>query len=156
MRDIANAIPEVEMLLALAPEELASKLLFFVRIRFKGTMFHPNSLYRELWETFGMHQVAYPPDRAEDLHLAPVEAWSWLEAQGLIVPAADTNGQRGWRLLSRRARSMENESGYTGFRVARLLPRELLHPKIATPVWLAFMRGDYDQAIMNAMKAVEV
>ena len=52
MREIANTIPDVDMLLALAPEELAAKLLFLVRTRFKGTMFHPNNLYRELWETF--------------------------------------------------------------------------------------------------------
>jgi hypothetical protein len=33
-----------------------------------------------------------------------VEAWAWLEAQGLLVPAGDTNDRNGGRVLSRRAR----------------------------------------------------
>ena len=40
--------------------------------------------------------------------------------------------------------------------VARLLPRESLHPRIANKVWSAFMRGEFDVAVFQAMKAVEV
>src|SRR5258708_25631 len=34
--------------------------------------------------------------------------------------------------------------------------REILHPKIAEPVWHAFLRGEFDVAAFQAMKAVEV
>jgi uncharacterized protein (TIGR02391 family) len=37
-----------------------------------------------------------------------------------------------------------------------MLPREALHRRIADKVWMAFMRGDYDVAAFQAMKAVEV
>jgi uncharacterized protein (TIGR02391 family) len=58
--------------------------------------------------------------------------------------------------LSRRARAMENETDFASFKMARLLPRELLHSQFAESVWLAFMRGEYDVAVFQAMKAVEV
>ena len=37
-----------------------------------------------------------------------------------------------------------------------MLQREVLHPKIADKVWMAFMRGEFDVAAFQAMKAVEV
>jgi uncharacterized protein (TIGR02391 family) len=73
-----------------------------------------------------------------------------------VVPVAGPNGQNGWRRLSRRARRMESEADFTSFRIARLLPREILHPKIADPVWRAYMRGEFDVAVFQAMRAVEV
>ena len=51
---------------------------------------------------------------------------------------------------------MKNEADLTSFKIATLLPREILHPKIADQVWLAFMRGEFDVAAFQAMKAVEV
>jgi uncharacterized protein (TIGR02391 family) len=37
-----------------------------------------------------------------------------------------------------------------------MLPRRALHPRIESAVWLAFMRGEFDVAVFQAMKAVEV
>jgi uncharacterized protein (TIGR02391 family) len=51
---------------------------------------------------------------------------------------------------------METEADFTSFKIARLLPREILHAKIADPVWGAFLRGEFDVAAFQAMKAVEV
>jgi uncharacterized protein (TIGR02391 family) len=36
------------------------------------------------------------------------------------------------------------------------LPKEQLHPLIATKVWATFLRGDYDTAVFQAFKEVEV
>lgn len=58
--------------------------------------------------------------------------------------------------LSRRARAMESEADFKRFKVAYLLPKEILHAKIADPVWRAFMRGEFDVAAFQATKAVEV
>ena len=88
--------------------------------------------------------------------MAVREAWAWLEAQGLIVPAEDINGQNGWRVLSRRARRFENEAEFTDYKVARVLPKELLHPSISKTVWLSFMRGAFATAVFEAMRAVEI
>jgi uncharacterized protein (TIGR02391 family) len=45
---------------------------------------------------------------------------------------------------------------FNSFKTARLLPRDILHPKIADTCWRAFMRGEFGIAAFQAMKAVEV
>jgi uncharacterized protein (TIGR02391 family) len=72
------------------------------------------------------------------------------------IPTPDTNGASGWRLLSRRARKIETEAEFADYKIARLLPKEILHPRMADRVWGAFVRGEYDGAVFQAMKAVEV
>lgn len=37
-----------------------------------------------------------------------------------------------------------------------MLPKRMLHPVIAQKVWATFLRGDYDTAIFQAFKEVEV
>jgi uncharacterized protein (TIGR02391 family) len=96
----------------------------------------------------------YPYQYREQVGLALSEAWSWLEAQGLLVPAP--NQQQGFRVMSRRAKAFADSRDFTNFAVARRLPKEALHPRFANTVWQAFMRGEYDVAAFQAMKAVEV
>ena len=79
--------------------------------------------------------------------------FSWLIVQGLAVPSS---GQPHFLQLSRRGRKVKTESDFASFKIARLLPREILHPRIAEPVWHAFLRGEFDVAAFQAMKAVEV
>jgi uncharacterized protein (TIGR02391 family) len=101
-------------------------------------------------------QLPYPRQRKDEIELALSEAWAWLEAQGLVLPDADINGRNGWRRLSRRAQRFQNESEFARYAVARMLPKEALHSKISETVWMAFMRGEFDVAVFQAMKAVEV
>ncbi|MFM0367049.1 TIGR02391 family protein [Paraburkholderia sediminicola] len=152
MLELPTAIPDVEVLLALEPEELAAKVIFLLRARAEAT-FNFGNLRMEL----GMAgRVGYPPERLVEVDLALAEAFAWLEAQGLVVPAEGMSGNNGFRHLSRRAQRFENEAAFTDYRTARLLPKELLHPAIATTVWLSFMRGAYPTAVFEAMRAVEI
>jgi uncharacterized protein (TIGR02391 family) len=110
-----------------------------------------------LWElSYHNNQLPYPRDKRSQITLALTEAWAWLNAQGLLVPASGENGKNGWKVLSRRARNMETEADFASFTVGRLLPKDVLHPKIAEAVWGAFMRGAFDVAAFQAMKGVEV
>lgn len=164
MMEIAWEIPDVAVLLALTPEELAAKLLFTMRKRGEdpqrksmsgqGEMFHFSDVTSDLWNT--RPPAPYPRDKQKEVDLAFAEAWAWLEAQGLLIPSPDDNGRNGWMVLSRRARAMESHAEFADFKTARLLPKEILHPRIADRVWGAFMRGEYDSAVFQAMKAVEV
>jgi uncharacterized protein (TIGR02391 family) len=159
MNELARAIPDVETLLALEPEELGAKLLFLLRKRsFSTNMFLPSNLNAEPWPSSSVpgERTPYPRDRRGAIDLALMEAWAWLGAQGLIVPAPDTNGHNGWRVLSRRAKRFENEAEFTQYAVARMFPKQALHQRIADKVWMAFMRGEFDVAAFQAMKAVEV
>lgn len=156
MIELSRAIPDVEVLLSLEPEELGAKMIFLLRQRFGGAMFHPNNLVNELWSQGLSGNPQYPFQRQREVSIAVMEAWGWLEAQGLVVPEPDINGQNGWRVLSRRARKFENEAEFANYALARRLPKETLHPRISENVWMSFMRGDFDTAAFQAMKAVEV
>jgi uncharacterized protein (TIGR02391 family) len=155
MLELPTAVPDVEVLLALEPEELAGKMLFLLRARAQP-MCHVGTLRSELWSQALSGRPQYPQNRREEVDLAIAEALAWLEAQALIVPAEDPNGQNGFRHLSRRARRFENEAAFIDYRTARLLPKDLLHPVIATEAWLSFMRGAYPTAVFEAMRAVEI
>jgi uncharacterized protein (TIGR02391 family) len=155
MIQLPQAIPDADVLLSLSPEELAAKMLFLVRQRGEAR-FHPESMKNELWGDHGRGLRGYPRGRKDDIELAVSEAWAWLLAQGFILPEEWINGVNDYRRLSRRARSMESEAEFASFQIARLLPREILHPKLADSVWRAFMRSEFDMAVLHAMKSVEV
>lgn len=152
MLQLVQAIPDYKVLLALEPEELAGKLLFLMRQR--GGGIHGGNFENELYGIGGT--AGYPRERMGEIGLAFAEAWAWLEAQGLLVPAEGMNGQNGWRRLSRRAQRMESQTDFASYRTARLLDRERLHPSISESVWRSFMQGQFDVAAFQAMKAVEV
>ena len=113
MIELFRAIPDVDVLLALRPEELGAKLLFLVRQLERDRSINPANYLSEV-SGQGGSAPAYPRDRLADVELACVEAWSWLLAQGLIVPEPGSSGNNGWRQLSRRARTFENEEDFTG------------------------------------------
>jgi hypothetical protein len=142
---IAQLIPDVGVFLALEPEELGARLLFLIRkrLRFDGDMFWPASFENELWELQLRGEQTYPRQQRAAIALAFSEAWAWLEAQGLIVPAPDENGRNGHRLLSQRAKRFESEAEFAQYAFARMLPKDSLHPKISQTVWMAFMRWDW-------------
>ena len=152
MIELPTVIPDIEVLLELEPEELAAKVIFLLRTRADAS-FNLGNLRMELEYSA---QPGYPRDRLKEVDLALAEAFAWLEAQGLVVPAEGMSGTSGWRNLSRRARRFENEAAFADYRTARLLPKDLLHPAIATTVWLSFMRGAYPTAVFEAMRAVEI
>lgn len=157
MYELGQAIPDPEVLLNLTPEELGGKLLFLLRRRQQPVnKWSPFNLANELWHpSRGGQPEPYPHQLKERIVLALAEAWAWLQAQGLLVPSVDSRGD-GWYQLSRRALSFENSTDFGRFAVARTLHKEALHARITDSVWMAFMRGEFDVAVFQAMKAVEV
>jgi hypothetical protein len=151
MYELLREIPDVFVLLALELEELAAKMLFLLRKRGSPSA-TLNNLEIELWPSGYVppNQPAYPREKRDQVALALSEAWAWLDGQCLIVPASSANGQNGWRVLSRRARKMETEAEFASYKVARLLPKEVLHLKISDRVWGGFTRGDFDGAAFHA------
>lgn len=158
MREVAAEIPDVDVLLRLAPEELGAKLLFLVRKRGQHVnKFSPYNFTLELWQPNSLlgYSPPYPTQFRDQITLALAEAWGWLVAQGLLVQAIDASSP-GWYQLSRRALAFEDPKDFAKFAVARMLPKEALHPRIANSAWLGFMRSEFDTAVFQSMKAVEV
>jgi uncharacterized protein (TIGR02391 family) len=163
MYELSQSIPDAQVLLAMEPEELGAKILFLLRKRSGNTIrpqqpFLFSNLLIELWPQHGMHgqQPPYPRQRQDEIDLALAEAWAWLTAQGLLVPAPASSGGLEWRVLSRRARRFEDETAFAQYAAARMLPKDALHPRISNTVWSAFMRSEFDVAVFQALKTVEV
>jgi uncharacterized protein (TIGR02391 family) len=60
------------------------------------------------------------------------------------------------RLASRRGARLKTAADVAAYRHASLLPRGLLHPALSGKVEAPFIRGDYDTAVFQAFKEVEV
>lgn len=150
MKKLKQVIPDVDVLLALEPEELGAKILFLLRQEMSEQRKY-SFLLGQLLE-----DLPYPKEQMDKVEEALGESWAWLEAQVLLIPAVGTNGQNGWRRLSRRAKSFDNEDDFIKFTAAASLPKEILHHSIAQKAWLAFIRGDFDVAVFQSMKQVEI
>ncbi len=144
------------MLIALAPEELGGTLLKLARSNQQNGMFHPgNSASTYLGGSVATPVPSTYRKHEAEIELALAEAWNWLLVTGLIVPAPGSNGQNGWMVLSRRARALVENDSFQGFKEAAAFPKQMLHPLIADKVWLLLARGDLDEAVFAAFKAVE-
>jgi len=153
-RPLKDMVPTPEILLALPAEELAMYLLQVgvTHAQGRGT-FHPQSITYDV--SGGLHGPTNP-QLQEQVDYAMAEGWQWLRVTGLLIPDLGMNGNNGWVLLSRRGRKVLEESTFAEFRAALNFPKELLHPSIREKVWLALVRGDLDEAVFAAFKAVEV
>lgn len=158
MYELAQIFPTADALLALEPDALGVKTLALLSKRPPNQnqgMFHPHNLILELWAPMPGRQSPFPQNKRADIDLAITEALAWLEKETLLVPAPD-NGQYGWRVLSRRARTYVPDADTTKRSAPITFPKEVLDPRLLEKAWPAYMRTDFDNAAFEAMKAVEI
>ena len=85
---------------------------------------------------------------------ACMEAWAYLEREGMIAyRPGDTHG---WIFVTRRGHELASRPRFAEFRKVSSIPKQLLHPSIADKVGGQFIRGEYDTAVFQAFKEVEV
>ena len=140
-------IPDVDALLALAPEELAGVVLQHLAST-GGSELHAGNF------TLQHNVEGYPRERQGQAQEALMEAWVWLEREGLLAPTP--GGTNGWVFLTRRGKQLANPVAFDAYQKSNLLPKERLHPVIAQKVWATFLRGDYDTAVFQSFKELEV
>jgi len=147
-------VPTAEDLLALEPEELAGVVLEYLNSHASQEIqaYLDRSVFTEDYN----HKIldGYPLEYKEKIQQALVEAWVWLEREILIAPKPGINSD-GY-FITRRGQRLKKASEVKAYRQSNLLPKNLLHPVIAQKVWSAFLRGDYDTAVFQAFKEVEV
>jgi uncharacterized protein (TIGR02391 family) len=150
---ICDIIPDPDILLSLQPEDLAGVVLEFL-----------NSLDPRAAESvLSAHNFTcdprafggYPEAKKDEILKALMEAWIWLEHEGLLAPKPRSFNE-GWVFITRRGRQVMNRQGLERYRNSNLLPKQMLHPVIAQKVWSAFISGDYDNAVFLAFKEVEI
>ena len=157
-------LPDAEQLLSLQPEELAEPLL----ISLDGSDYiDPFTIIsieplRRCVQTQPSVRERYPDEHNDQILFALMESWQWLEREGFVVPRP-TNlsegtsvGGRVTYFVTRRGKAIETSEALEVYRKGNLLPKRQLHPTIAQKVWSLFLRGDYDIAVLQAFKEVEV
>jgi uncharacterized protein (TIGR02391 family) len=146
---LKSALPDPEVLLSLTPEELAGVLLPILSCQ-GGNL----SAYNFVNELHQMQEV-YPRTHVNGIGKAIMEAWTWLMTQGLLAP--DPRQSSGdWVFVTRRGAEIADPAAFEAFRKSSALPRTLLHPIVAEKAWPNFIRSDYDTAVFQAFKEVEV
>lgn len=155
MSTLISLIPDVDVLIALAPEELAAIVLQLANEHKQNNQIHPQALLNQISGSPGVSE-GYPQNKRKDAELAFCEAWNWLTVQGLLISDLGPNGNNGWMRLGRRAADLLNRQSFESYARSVAFPRSLLHPSIAESVWLDIVRGDLETAVFKAFKAVEI
>ena len=156
MATLDQLLPDVEVALALPPEELAVFVFEVAKSQMQNGAVHSDNIVI-------VHQALGPGSGTQSPYIlkerqvqqAVSEAWNWLRVQGLFVPQPGMNGSNGWCILSRKGAAIKDREGFDKLRAASTFPKQLLHPAIADKVWLDLMRGDLADAVFVAFRTVE-
>jgi len=149
MAGLVDFFTDAEAFLVAGPEDLGPVLLRLIQGERQAKV-HESAFLTPLWNG---NRAGYPYHKKETVERAFVEAWQWLQNEGLLIPAPGSNG---YYCLTRKGAALRNNADLDAYRHGNLLPTALLHPKLAEKVLPMFMRGDYDVAVFQAFKEVEV
>lgn len=144
--------PPPEVVLQLNPEELAIPLLkcliHLEEAKDDNNLIRGNFVGLVLNENFGGEQ---------NIEVAKVitEAWLWLEREILIAPRPEF-GAGSIIYVTERGKKLSEQSDIKTYIRSNLIPRGVLDPRLASKVQHLFIRGDYDIAVFQAFKEVEV
>ena len=154
---ISALIPNVEDLLALEVEEVDGILLLHL-LSF-GTESGDGRVSRGGISQYNFFNILYQrPEystQKEEVSKALMEGWNWLAREGILIPDARQT-QSPWFFVSRRAKRLQSRDDFAAYRHASLLPKGNLHELIAAKVYPAFLRGEYDTAVFQAFREVEI
>jgi len=150
MTTLYDLIPDADSVLALEPEELAGVGLELIMSGSPNgsSRLHPTSFTHP--DTLGPFQE----HKRSQVEYAMAEGWNWLVREGLIAPKpGDTFG---WHFVTRRGMQLKNRAGVAAYTNSVQLPRAILHAELVKSCWPAFMRGEYDTAVFQAFRELEV
>jgi uncharacterized protein (TIGR02391 family) len=148
--------PSIEQLRA-APELEIERNLLRCIVEYCANGMHPmitrDAIPTLLLEADG---YAYSVQTKSDLERVIARAWKGLEDGGLIEEPDSHNGKNGYRVPSAKGKSAHAATDYMGVRMRTKFTREMFHPGLPDAAWNAFSVGDYDTAIFEAFKSLEV
>ena len=143
--------PPIETILDMEPEELAPVILKHLSV--SGM------------QNFNMHNFTIGTDQnfvswagqdnllREKILKRFIVAWRWLERELFIAPQP---GNIDWTFITPRGQEILDSQDFETYRKGELLPSDGLDPILVRKVKQAFIRGDYDTAIFQAFKEVEI
>jgi uncharacterized protein (TIGR02391 family) len=148
---MSKVFPPENIALEMEPEELAVPLLECL-CQFEET--NAKGMLNRYTFTLQSNLQEYGQNNYNEIAKVISEAWVWLEKEGLIAPAPTQTGD--WVFITRRGRKFRQTADVRNYRAASLLPDKTLDPRLASKVRPPFLRGDYDTAVFEAYKEVEV
>ena len=157
MPQFKDALPEPNTLLKLEPEEVGSLLLAY----FNGPDVPTNmkqvdgTLNQSGFLFYSPELDQYASQKLQQVRQAFAEAWAWLEREGLLARWPDSHAAHLF-VITRRGREIRTRGDAETYKRAKLLPDDSLYPILARKVAPQFLRGDYDTAVFQAFKEVEV
>ena len=146
-KTLVSLFPDPEPLLQLSPEEVAWVILEIVK-SWDSNQLHQNMNHHNFSST---EVIPYTQLRQEVMEVL-VEGWAWLKRECSLVPRP---GSFDNLILSRKAKQISSRTQLEAYRRSNVLSG-MLHPSIERESKAAFMRGEYETAIFNAFKEVEV
>ena len=151
---LSSLVPHADDLLALEVEEVAGVLLVILNSLVDDSGGALISAGRISQNTF-FGELDRSPDyplRKDEVKNLLIEAWSWLHGEGFLV----RHPHHDWFMISTRAKRLQSRDDFAAYRKGSLLPKAQLHPMIAAKVYPAFLRGEYDTAVFQAFREVEI
>lgn len=159
MDSLLALFPTADDLLEMNPDTLAPIVLQLARQHLQpGAMFWPSAV-TEIKVGTGLATTVehvYPHHKRNQVDALLNETWELLRREGYIIPAPDINGRNGWMMFTKDGGSVGSPEDFDRVRALRIFPKSLLHPSIERKAYAALMRGDLDEAVLAAFKAVEV
>lgn len=158
-------LPDANDLLSLEPEELAGPLLISLegsQSIILNSLISFKSMLGEVQRGSHGKEISGYSEHCDEILKALMEAWQWLEREGFVALkpndlAGDINyTQKDQYFVTRRGQRIETREALASYRKANLLPKRQLHPVIAQKVSPKFIQGDYDTAVFQAFKEVEI
>ena len=142
-----DIFPPIETALDMEPEELAP---FVLRHLKKAG----GKINRYNYSLISAEKKEYAGEYIDRFQRQLMEAFVWLEREMFLAPTPGEGGE--WRFITRRGEKALEEEDFTAYVKGSLLSSGTLHPILVRKVKPLFLRGDYDTAIFQAFKIVEV
>lgn len=111
------------------------------------------ALCNQLYETGG---YVYDHVKKIAVEKAFARTWKALEDAGLIEEPDPMNGKNGYRVPAPAGVSAATTPDLAAIKVVARFTRDMFHPFLPDAAWNAFRSGDYDSAVFESFKAVEV
>jgi len=146
-----DIFPPADTILDMEPEELAPLVLKFLNESGSQKLnMHNFSLGTNpdfiMWAGEDLR-------RRNEILQRLIVSWRWLERELFIAPQP---GNVNWAFITSRGKEVLESQDFETYQKGHLLPSEGLDPILVRKVKQAFVRGDYDTAVFQAFKEVEV
>lgn len=151
-----DLVANLEHTLAMPVDQLAQRLLVEIPRHIQNGLFHPDAVVTAVTDApFHFEPgIRLNLPQQKQLENALRRAFQWLETNALIVSAGGFNAT--FRVLTDEGRALASKPAFDQFKAAQDFRADTLHQSLRGTVYSAAVRGEFDNAIAQAFKLLEV